>query len=57
MSYCGVQVFFLKAQYRGGEIQLVQQGRLIDYVWLTKNEMKDYVSVDYFNAVASTLID
>ena len=50
------QVFFLKAQYRGGEVHLDQR-ELQDYVWVTKDELKGYVSEDYYSAVAPTLIE
>ena len=50
-----LQVFFLKAQYRGGAVQLDLQ--LVDHVWVTKSEMREYVTEDYFNSVGSILID
>lgn len=50
------QVFFLKAQYRGGEIVLNQQ-KLVDHIWVTKHEMKQYVTDDYLASVGCTLID
>lgn len=49
-------MFFLKAQYRGGEIVLNQQ-KLVDHIWVTKHEMKQYVTDDYFASVGCTLID
>lgn len=52
----GSKVFFLKAQYRGGEVQLNRQ-ELVDHVWVTKEEMREYVEEDYFNSVGSTLMD
>ena len=52
-----VQVFFLKAQYRGGAVSVSENQGLVEHVWLTKKEMQDYVSDNYFRAVASTLIE
>ena len=51
-----VQVFFLKAMYRGGEIE-VDNKELVDHVWVTKEEMKDYVSPDYYTTLAPILLD
>ena len=51
------QVFFLKAQYRGGEVRVNQEQGLVDHVWLTKRDIKDYVSDDYFQSIGSTLIE
>ena len=55
-SFCYIQVFFLKAQYRGGEVELNRR-ELVDHVWVTEDEMREYVSQDYFASVAPTLID
>ena len=52
-----VQVFFLKAQYRGGGVSVGESQGLEDHVWLTKEEMKEYVSDNYFQSIASSLID
>ena len=53
-----LQVFFLKTQYRGGGVCVSrEQGRLLDYVWLTKKEMKDYVTDEYFRSLGSALIN
>ena len=52
-----VQVFFLKAQYRGGGVSVSENQGLEDHVWLTKEEMKEYVSDNYFQSIASSLID
>ena len=50
-----VKVFFLKAQLAGGSVS-VDGRELEDHLWLTKEEMKDYVSQDYYKAVAPMLM-
>lgn len=49
------QVFFLKAQLLAGRVQLDDR-ELEDYLWLTKEEIRDYVSEDYYSAVEHTLM-
>ena len=51
-----MQVFFLKAMYRGGEVE-VDNEELVDHMWVTKEELKDYVSPDYFTAIAPILLE
>lgn len=51
-----LQVFVLKAQYLSGNI-VVDKNELDDYVWVTKDEMKDYVSDEYYKKVLPVLID
>lgn len=53
----GSKVFFLKAQYRGGEVVINPKESLVDHVWLTKEELKSYVSEAYYESVAPSLID
>ena len=36
---------------------MVDNSELDDYVWVTKDEMKDYVSDEYYKKVAPVLID
>ena len=48
------QVFFLKANYIGGDIQLNKK-ELEDYMWVTKKEMKDYVSEDFYSTISPVL--
>lgn len=55
-SFAIVQVFILKAQYLSGDV-VVDKGELDDYVWVTKDEMKDYVSDEYYKKVVPVLID
>ena len=51
-----MQVFFLKAMYRGGVVE-VDNEELVDYVWVTKEELKDYVSPEYYSSLAPILLD
>ena len=51
-----LQVFFFKAQYVSGSVKLNLK-ELEQYVWVTKEEMKQYVSNDYYNAIAPALMD
>ena len=43
------QVFFFKAQYKTGDIEL--SGEYIDHVWVTKEEMETYVDPDFYKVV------
>jgi len=43
----GSKVFFFKALYVGGHITL-EQKELVDYLWVTRDEMKEYFSEDLF---------
>ncbi len=49
-----MQVFFLKAFYQSGTLQLDGK-ELVDHVWVTKEEMRDYVSQEYYQAVEPIL--
>lgn len=49
-------MFVLKAQYLSGNV-VVDNSELDDYVWVTKDEMKEYVSNEYHKNVAPVLID
>ena len=52
------KVFFLKAQCNGRSAEVNLDGKeLEDYVWVTKEEMKDYVSQEYYAAVAPILMN
>ena len=48
----------MKAQCRGSsaEVKLDQQ-ELEDYMWVTREEMKDFVSQEYYRAVAPMLLE
>ena len=43
------QVFFFKAQYKTGDIEL--SGEYSDHVWVTKEEMETYVDPDFYKVV------
>lgn len=49
-----MQVFFMKALYQSGSLELDGK-ELVDYAWVTKEEMKDYVSQEYYKAVEPIL--
>jgi hypothetical protein len=42
-----VQVFFLPALYLSGDVQ-VDGKDVVDYAWVTKDELKDYLSPDLY---------
>lgn len=50
------QVFFMKAYYLGGVLQLDKE-EVVDHVWVTKEEMSEYVSQDYYQAVEPILTE
>lgn len=51
-----LQVFFFKAQFISGEV-ILNKNELEDYVWVTKQEMKDYVSLNYYNVISPALLE
>ncbi|KAF9353572.1 54S ribosomal protein L17 mitochondrial [Mortierella sp. NVP85] len=52
----GAKVFFMKAHIFAGQVQ-VDGKEVIDFAWVTKQEMKDYVSPEYYEAVKDMLSD
>ncbi|KAF8979266.1 54S ribosomal protein L17 mitochondrial [Entomortierella lignicola] len=52
----GTKVFFMKAHIFSGQVQ-VDNKEIVDFAWVTKQEMKDYVSPDYYEAVKDMLSD
>lgn len=46
----------MKAIYNGGVLQLDSK-ELVDYVWVTKEEMSGYVSPDYYKAIEPILTE
>jgi large subunit ribosomal protein L46 len=48
------QVFFLKAHILAGQVH-VDNREIIDFAWVTKQEMRDYVSPEYYAAVKDLL--
>ncbi|KAI1317104.1 54S ribosomal protein L17 mitochondrial [Mortierella claussenii] len=52
----GTKVFFMKAHIFAGQVQ-VDNKEIVDFAWVTKQEMKDYVSAEYYDAVKDMLSD
>ncbi|KAG0256845.1 54S ribosomal protein L17 mitochondrial [Mortierella polycephala] len=52
----GTKVFFMKAHIFAGQVQ-VDDKEIVDFAWVTKQEMKDYVSSDYYEATKDMLSD
>ncbi|KAF9914436.1 54S ribosomal protein L17 mitochondrial [Lobosporangium transversale] len=52
----GTKVFFMKAHIFAGQVQVDNQ-EIVDFAWVTKEEMKDYVSAEYYQAVKDMLSD
>ncbi|GJJ75525.1 large subunit ribosomal protein L46 [Entomortierella parvispora] len=55
-SVKGAKVFFMKAHIFAGQVQ-VDNKEIVDYAWVTKQEMKDYVAPEYYEAVQDMLSD
>ncbi|KAF9911363.1 54S ribosomal protein L17 mitochondrial [Linnemannia zychae] len=52
----GAKVFFMKAHIFAGQAQ-VDNKEVVDFAWVTKQEMKDYVAPEYYEAVKDMLSD
>ncbi|KAG0315604.1 54S ribosomal protein L17 mitochondrial [Dissophora globulifera] len=52
----GTKVFFMKAHIFAGQVQ-VDNKEIVDFAWVTKEEMKNYVSEDYYKVVEDMLSD
>ncbi|KAF9146971.1 54S ribosomal protein L17 mitochondrial [Linnemannia schmuckeri] len=52
----GAKVFFMKAHIFAGQVQ-VDNKEIVDFAWVTKQEMKDYVAPEYYEAVKDMLSD
>lgn len=50
------QVFFMKAHIFSGQVK-VDNKEIVDFAWVTKQEMKDYVAPEYYEAVQDMLSD
>ncbi|KAF9425366.1 54S ribosomal protein L17 mitochondrial [Podila epigama] len=55
-SPTGAKVFFMKAHIFAGQAK-VDNKEIVDFAWVTKQEMKDYVSKEYYEAVKDMLSD
>ena len=42
--------------YRSGEVE-VDNKELVDHIWVTKEELRDYVSADYYAALEPILLE
>jgi len=47
----------MKAYLHGSGAVNLNKEELVDYAWVTREEMKDYVSEDYFNIVKNILAE
>ncbi|KAG0379287.1 54S ribosomal protein L17 mitochondrial [Mortierella sp. AD032] len=52
----GAKVFFMKAHIFAGQVE-VDNKEIMDFAWVTKQEMKDYVTPEYYEAVQDMLSD
>ncbi|XP_045165845.1 39S ribosomal protein L46, mitochondrial-like [Mercenaria mercenaria] len=52
----GVKLFFFKAYYHGGEVAL-QTDNVVEYKWVTIDEMQDYLDPPYLDNIQDFLID
>ncbi|RUS32360.1 39S mitochondrial ribosomal protein L46-domain-containing protein [Jimgerdemannia flammicorona] len=50
----GARVFFMKAHIFAGQVR-PDNDEVVDYAWVTKQELKEYVSPDYYKAVKDML--
>ncbi|CAB4391827.1 unnamed protein product [Rhizophagus irregularis] len=50
----GSMVFFMKAHIFAGQVH-VDQKEIVDFAWVTKQEMKDFVTSNYYSAVLDML--
>ncbi|KAM9313051.1 large ribosomal subunit protein mL46 [Gastrophryne carolinensis] len=51
----GAKVFFFKAVLRSQEVETLQQEK--DYVWVSRDELKDYLKPSYLSAVEKFVVD
>ncbi len=42
-----VQVFYYHAEYLGGEVKL-QQEELVDHLWVTRDELQEYLEPELY---------
>ena len=50
------KVFFLKAFHQGGVLKLDGK-EVVDHVWVTREEMSEFVSEEYYKAVKPILME
>ncbi|CAG8598400.1 2456_t:CDS:2, partial [Acaulospora colombiana] len=54
MKFSGAKVFFMKAHIFAGQVE-VDNKEIVDFAWVTKQEMQKYVHAEYYNAVKDML--
>ncbi|RIB11738.1 39S mitochondrial ribosomal protein L46-domain-containing protein [Gigaspora rosea] len=54
IEYKGAKVFFMAAHIFAGQVK-VDNKEIIDFAWVTKQEMKNYVHTEYYEAVKDML--
>ncbi|XP_050412573.2 39S ribosomal protein L46, mitochondrial [Patella vulgata] len=52
----GSKIFFFKAKYKEGEVT-INKDNVIDYLWVTKTELIDYLNRDYYRSVDQFILD
>ncbi|CAG8712006.1 12840_t:CDS:2, partial [Ambispora leptoticha] len=53
-NYIGAKVFFMKGHIFAGQVKIDNE-EVVDFAWVTKQEMKDYVHEEYYNVVKNML--
>jgi large subunit ribosomal protein L46 len=53
----GAKVFFFKSFYRGGTVTTGGNGQVLDYQWLTRDELKQVLQQEYYHSISKFLID
>ncbi|CAG8437353.1 3441_t:CDS:2 [Ambispora gerdemannii] len=53
-NYIGAKVFFMKGHIFAGQVKIDRE-EVVDFAWVTKQEMKDYVHKEYYNVVKNML--
>lgn len=49
-------MFFYKASYLNGPVRL-KKDELVDYAWVTKEEMAEYFEKDFYESIKDALLD
>eukprot|EP00455_Lapot_gusevi_P027747 TRINITY_DN2946_c0_g1_i1.p1 TRINITY_DN2946_c0_g1~~TRINITY_DN2946_c0_g1_i1.p1 ORF type:complete len:230 (+),score=13.02 TRINITY_DN2946_c0_g1_i1:63-692(+) len=52
----GTKVFFMRCLYMSGEVK-IDGKEIVDYAWVTKEEMKEYFDTDLYNRVKLMIHD
>ncbi|RHZ54735.1 hypothetical protein Glove_423g17 [Diversispora epigaea] len=54
VKYTGAKVFFMKAHIFSGQVR-VDNKEIVDFAWVTKQEMENYVHPDFYNSIKDML--